>query len=323
MLGQPVGGSDDIEDLRRALDVMGAHVEQAQSGMHAYIGALTTAQETERGRLARELHDDTVQRLIALAQGVDRVQRALTRDAALAEERLITLRSEITSTVQALRALIADLRPPALEELGLLPAVELLLQQDGDNGIEVSIIVEGTVRRLDLQSELAVFRIIQEGWSNIRRHARASHVWLRFQYTHDALVVTIADDGQGFRLPDNGGPVGAGWGLVGMRERAALVGGEVSLESEPGQGTAIRMHIPYPGVDGRDPICGMVVGPEAISAEYGGALYRFCTPACRELFLAQPEHYVFRMGGGKEPTSAWDGPKRGDPLSSRHVRRTE
>ncbi len=293
MLGHPVGGSGEIEDLRRALDVMGAHVEQAQSGMHRYIAALTVAQETERGRLARELHDDTVQRLITLGQGVDRVQRALTRDVTLAEERLAALRTEITSMVQALRELIADLRPPALAELGLLPAVELLLQRGGDDDVEISLAVDGTARRLDPQSELAVFRILQEAWSNIRRHAQAAHAWLAFHYTHDELVVTIADDGQGFHLPRDGSLAGSGWGLVGMHERAALIGGTVTLESEPGQGTEIHIHMPYPGVDGRDPICDMEVGPDAISAEYAGALYRFCTPACRELFLAQPEQYVF------------------------------
>ncbi len=148
-LGQPIGGSQELENLRRALDVMGAHIEQAQRGMHDYIATFTTAQETERGRLARELHDDTVQRLVALSQGIERVQRALRRDPALADERLSELRAEVTALVQAVRSVIADLRPPALDELGLLPAVELLLQRDDDEQPEVSVVVEGTARRLD------------------------------------------------------------------------------------------------------------------------------------------------------------------------------
>ena len=91
---------------------------------------------------------------------------------------------------------------------------------------------------------------------------------------------------------------------MGMQERAGLVGGVVQITSEPGQGTRVMIHMPYPGVDGRDPICGMEVGPDAISAEYAGALYRFCSEPCRELFLADPEQYVRR------PSTHADQPKR-------------
>ncbi|HEX6291649.1 MAG TPA: histidine kinase [Herpetosiphonaceae bacterium] len=295
-LGQPVGGSREVEDLRRAMDVMGAHVEQAQIGMQDYIAALTTAQEAERGRLARELHDDTVQRLVALGQGVERVQRALERDPALAQERLKALRSEITSMVQAVRTMIGDLRPPALEELGLLPAVELLLKRNSDQGPQVAVQVYGSERRLDPQSELALFRIIQEAWSNIRHHAQAQRATFSFTYGPDMFDVAIVDDGRGF-TPPNSTPGEARaqrghYGILGMQERAMLVGGAVEISSAPGQGTRLHIHIPYPGVDGRDPICNMLVGPEALSATYNGQLYRFCSPACRDLFVAQPERYV-------------------------------
>lgn len=289
-LGQAVGGTREIEDLRRAMDVMGAHVEQAQTGMHSYIAALTRAQEAERGRLARELHDDTVQRLIALGQGVERVQRALDRDPSLATERLKTLRAEITAMVQSVRTVIGDLRPPALEELGLLPAVDLLLRRSADEQPQVTITVEGKERRLDPQSELAVFRIIQEAWSNIRRHAQASHATLRFSYGADALAVSITDDGRGFSTAD--GPQRGSFGMLSMQERATLGGGTLEIESAPGKGTRLKIHLPYPGVDGRDPICDMVVGADALSTEYGGALYRFCSQACRDLFTAQPERYI-------------------------------
>lgn len=291
-LGQPVGGTSEIEDLRRAMDVMGAHVEQAQVRMQDYIAALTTAQEAERGRVARELHDDTVQRLVALGQGVERVQRALDRDRELAAERLKTLRAEITAMVQSVRAVIGDLRPPALEELGLLPAIELLLKRNADELPRIVVNVEGEERRLDPQSELAVFRIVQEAWSNIRRHAEAQHATITLSYGSDTLDVTIVDDGRGFTPPGDLRTTRGSFGLIGVLERAALVGGTVEIDSAPGKGTRLHIHIPYPGVDGRDPICDMIVGPDALSSEYRAQIYRFCSQACRDLFEAQPDRYV-------------------------------
>ena len=138
-LGQPVSDIPALEDLRRAIDVLGAHTEQGLRSQHRYIAALSTAQEAERGRLARELHDEIVQQLIALGHSVDRVQRLLGRDPAQATERLQTMRASITALVDELRAIIGDLRPPALEELGLLPAVELLLERSGEGGPETTI----------------------------------------------------------------------------------------------------------------------------------------------------------------------------------------
>lgn len=290
-LGQPVGGTSEIEDLRRAMDVMGAHVEQAQIGMQAYIAALTNAQEAERGRVARELHDDTVQRLVALGQGVERVQRALERDPAVAVERLKTLRSEITAMVQSVRTVIGDLRPPALEELGLVPAVELMLKRSPDELPRATVEVTGVERRLDPTSELALFRILQEAWSNARRHADAKRVVIRFDYRPEGLDVVFEDDGRGFSPAEPSSRRGR-FGLLGMGERAMLVGGTLDITSAPGAGTQLDIRMPYPGVDSRDPICDMLVGPEALSSEYRAHIYRFCSKACRDLFEAQPERFA-------------------------------
>jgi signal transduction histidine kinase/YHS domain-containing protein len=291
-LGQPVSDLPAVDDLRRAIDVLGAHTEQGLRSQHAYIAAISTAQEAERGRLARELHDEIVQQLIALGHSVDRVQRLLERDPAQASERLQTMRASITSLVDELRAIIGDLRPPALDELGLLPAVGLLLQRSAQGSPEVTLVVQGDERRLAPQSELALFRIIQEAWSNIRRHAQARRADFTFDYTPNGLLVTISDDGTGFTpSTDEDAPDGH-WGLRGMRERAELTGGALHVTSQPGQGTRIVVSIPYPGVGGRDPVCGMPVGPDALGAEYAGQLYRLCSPACRDLFLAQPSQYI-------------------------------
>lgn len=292
-LGQPVSNVLAVEDLRRAIDVLGAHTKQGLQHQHAYIAALSTAQEAERGRIARELHDEVVQQLIALGHSVDRVQRLLERDdTAAAVERLQAIRGGITGLVGELRTVIGDLRPPALEELGLLPAVELLLQRGAESGPELSLLVEGDERRLAPQSELALFRIIQEAWNNIRHHAQAHHVEVLFRYTPSGLAVSIADDGVGFTPPDTHDTPDGHWGLRGMRERAELTGGNLNLSSGAGQGTRMTVWIPYPGEDGRDPVCGMSVGPDALGAEHDGRLYRFCSPACRDLFLAQPHQYV-------------------------------
>jgi signal transduction histidine kinase/YHS domain-containing protein len=292
-MGRPLSELPALEDLRRAIDVLGAHTRQGLEHQHAYIAALSTAQEAERGRLARELHDEVVQQLIALGHGVDRVQRLLERgEGAQAAERLQGIRGSITGLVGELRTVIGDLRPPALAELGLIPAVELLLQRSGEGAPQVSLTVQGEERRLAPQSELALFRIIQEAWSNIRRHARASRAEVSFAYGPGALSVTIADDGRGFASHDQGAAPDGHWGLRGMRERAELTGGRLSISSRPGEGARLLITIPYPGVDGRDPVCGMAVGPDAIGAEHEGRLYRFCSPACRDLFLAQPGHYL-------------------------------
>ena len=290
--GQPVCDNPVVEDLRRAIDVLGAHTEQGLRSQHAYIAALSTAQEAERSRLARELHDEVVQQLIALGHSVDRTQRLLERDPSQVAERLQTMRGSITTLVDELRAIIGDLRPPALAELGLLPAVELLLQRGTDDDPKVTLVVEGAERRLAPQSELALFRIVQEAWNNIRRHAAAHRADFTFAYEHDSLHVTISDDGKGFVPPTDAEAPDGHWGVRGMCERAELTGGTLKIASASGQGTRLHLSIPYPGEDGRDPVCGMVVGPEAIGAEHGGKLYRFCSPACRDLFLAQPTQYI-------------------------------
>ena len=291
-LGQPVADLPAVEDLRRALDMLDVHSEQGQRSQHAYIAAINTAQEAERARLARELHDEIVQQLIALGHGVDRVQRLLERDVAQAAERLQAMRVSITALVDELRAMIGELRPPALTELGLLSAVEFLLGRTAEDGPEVSLVVQGDERRLAPQSELALFRIVQEAWSNIRRHAQARQADFTFTYTPDGLVVTISDDGIGFAPPPDKEAPDGHWGLRGIRERTELTGGSLRVMSQPGHGTRLVVTIPYPGVGGRDPVCGMAVEPDALGAEHDGKLYRFCSPACRDLFLAQPAQYV-------------------------------
>ncbi len=291
--GIPLTGEPLIDDLRRALDVLGAHTTQGLQHQHAYIAALSTAQEAERARIARELHDDVVQQLIALGHSVDWIQRTLDRgDAPRATERLGRMREQITTMVGELRTVIGDLRPPALEELGLRAAVEVLLARGSSATLTPTLTVTGTPRRLAPQSELAVFRILQEAWSNSQHHAAATQVVVAFVYGATGLDVTIRDNGSGFVQPTLHEAPDGHWGLRGMRERAELTGGTLTVMSQPSAGTQIELHIPYPGVNDRDPVCGMRVGPESLGTTHAGEQYRFCSPACRDLFLARPHHYT-------------------------------
>lgn len=291
-VGEPLGADQSLEDLRRAIDVLAMHTEQGLKRQHAYIAALTTAQEAERGRLARELHDDIVQQLIALGHGIERVRNLIERDPSAAIERLSQLRGAVTTTVNDVRRIVGDLRPPALEELGLLPAVELLLQRNNTAQIDVSLMQQGDERRLDYESELALFRIIQEAWTNIRLHAQAHSADFSFHYHDDYLQVTIVDDGIGIPALEKVQNLSDHWGIQGMHERAELVGGSLQISSQAGQGTRIEVTLPYPGEGGIDPVCGMSVSPNDRGASYQGKLYRFCSDACRELFLANPQNYL-------------------------------
>jgi signal transduction histidine kinase len=232
-VGQPIGGTPELEEVRRAIDVLGMHTAHGLRSRYAYVAALSTAQEAERGRLARELHDEIVQQLIALGHSAERVGRLLQRDPPQAAERLDIMRASIATLVQELRSIIGDLRPPALEELGLLPAVELFLQRNDASAPEVTVTVAGVAQRLAPQSELALFRIIQEAWSNMRRHAQAGTADIHFAYNPDGLVVTLADDGRGFAPPADLASSDGHWGLRGMRERAELTGGSLKLASQP------------------------------------------------------------------------------------------
>ena len=256
-IGMPVGGVREIEDLRCTLDQMARRVQNYQIGMHDYIAAITQGQEEERKRLARELHDDTVQALIALGQRVEMAQKALPGDPDHAAERLATARGMIAQSLESVRRFGRDLRPPYLDDLGLVPALEMLARSEVKDGsgqaesgerqgpvIELSTV--GPVRRLSPDMELAAYRIVQEALNNVIRHAQATHAWVQARFETDHLVLVVRDDGQGFevpRLPDDLARRGH-FGLMGIQERALLYGGQVTIHSSPGKGTVLQIRLP-------------------------------------------------------------------------------
>ncbi len=211
-----------------------------------------TAQEEERRRIARELHDETGQVLTALAVGLGGIEEALTADPALAKAEVGQLKELSMRALTELRQLVADLRPTLLDDLGLVPALRWYAKHYRDSlPTEVSVEVGGERRRLPSDIEIVLFRIAQEALSNVARHAVAEHATIRLDYAPDWVLLTAEDDGKGFEPEQVLGPEATrrGWGLVGIHERVTLAGGSFDLQSQPGVGTTLTVRIPLIGED--------------------------------------------------------------------------
>ena len=251
----PIDAVGEIQDLQRVLQEMAEQIRRYQAGMQDYIAALTQGQEDERRRLARELHDDTVQSLIALSQRVKMLEIDLPAEAAdepanspavRVRKRLGETAAMIDQALHDVRRLIRDLRPIYLEELGLRAAVEMLADATQASGLPVTLEVSGTEQRLPANAELAVYRIAQEALNNVVRHGRATEVCLGLDYRADGTVLTVEDDGVGFAAPESPGAlaVHGHFGLIGMHERAVRLGGRLTIASQPGHGARISAFIP-------------------------------------------------------------------------------
>ncbi len=244
---EPVGGTAEIQHLQKELIRMAQKVQDAQHSLHSYIGVITDAQEEERRRLARELHDDTLQALIALKQRVQLAQLELEptgRQDTPEDAELNEIASLTEKTIENLRRVTGALRPIYLEDLGLVPAVEMLVRQTNQAmGIKVEFQQLGIERRLEPASELALYRITQEALSNIVRHAHASRAKITMTYSPESVTIKIADNGVGFvvpKTPSEFAPNGH-YGLLGMYERAELIGAELTILSTPKQGSEIQI----------------------------------------------------------------------------------
>jgi signal transduction histidine kinase len=246
--GRPASGVQEVRDLHHALAEMVERIQGYEAGMRDYLGAVTRGQEAERARLARELHDGPVQELIALGQQAEMAQRLVERgDIARAQALLEDLRATELETVKELRRLIGALRPAYLEDLGFLPALEMLVQEAAERTTaRVELEKEGPVRRFGPQVELAAYRIAQAALNNTIQHAQAQHILVRIRCDPDGLALSVVDDGVGFTLPP--GPdvlTRAGhFGLVGMQERATRVGGTLQVHTTPGEGTQVTVRLP-------------------------------------------------------------------------------
>jgi two-component system, NarL family, sensor histidine kinase DevS len=199
------------------------------------------ATEAERHRWARELHDETLQALGGLKILLSSATRLDDPEAMRGAMREAT--QQLTGDIESLRALIAELRPPALDQLGLAPALASLAQRTGaGNDVEVRADVELLDdRRLTPELETTVYRVVQESLTNVVKHAGASSIDIAVRCEDDAVDVSVADDGIGF---DSEAVASNGFGLAGMRERVELAGGELSVLPGAGAGTVIRARLP-------------------------------------------------------------------------------
>lgn len=298
-LEQSCGGVAPIGELRHTMASMVGHVQRAQAEGLTYRHALTDGQEAERTRIAHELHDDTVQSLVAIAQSIELGLNWLETDPQRAKTLLSGARTQAVENVENLRRLIADLRPPALEELGIVAALQLLAAQT--KAMQTQVSVSGHARRIGEQQELALFRVAQEAIRNAQRHAQARQITLDLSFRAEDVQLTISDDGQGFVPPTNLDCLAQTqkFGLLGMKERVEQLQGALRISSEPGSGTVVAVRLPLdpivqPTGKVRDPVCGATIEPDQAygSLVYGENRYYFCCPVCQGAFQAQPSLYV-------------------------------
>ncbi|HUF39370.1 MAG TPA: ATP-binding protein [Anaerolineales bacterium] len=244
---EPVGGIAEIRRLQDELVRLAHRVRAAQAGLRSYIGAITTAQEEERRRLARELHDETLQALIALNQRIQLAALATVDPGTTTA--LEELRGLAGQTIDNLRRLTRGLRPIYLEDLGLAAALEVLAREiSGLSGIPIRFGQSGEPRRLEPLVELALFRMAQEALNNVARHARAGRGELEIVYVPGAVILHVRDDGRGFDPPETAAELApqGHFGLLGIHERAELIGARLEIRSEPGAGTQITIVLPKP-----------------------------------------------------------------------------
>jgi signal transduction histidine kinase len=229
----PPLGRDEIGRLGLSFEAMRLALARDET-RRRLLRKVITAQEEERKRIARELHDETCQTITALkmkldAAGMDDAQAMATR------------------SLDELHRIIYDLRPSILDDLGLLPAIRWMAQRNlGPRGTKVRCEFEEPEARLPFEVEIAVFRAVQEAVNNVVRHAQAEHVLIEVAVTHGVLAIDIEDDGLGFDVEGVGGPEagGRGLGILGMHERMELIGGSSKVTSSPGQGTRVSLRVP-------------------------------------------------------------------------------
>lgn len=232
-----------IETLRETLNAMLDQLDEHGARLRALSSQIINAQEEERLRIARELHDETAQALASLLVR----QRVAERspDLESLQRTMADLRVLTAETLEGVRRMALELRPTMLDDLGLVAAVEAFGRQFAvRTGIPVDVLTSRRPERLPPEVELVAFRVIQEALSNVARHSDAGRAEVRLGASPGLLVISVVDDGRGFEIEAALDSRQRSLGLFGMRERAALVGGRLWLDSAPGRGTRIRLEIP-------------------------------------------------------------------------------
>ncbi len=236
----------EIRELGTAFNEMVRQIGKYRAGVRQYVADITKSQEEERKRIARDLHDDTVQTLIAISQRLELVKASLD-DPDKTRGRLAEVRTMVTGAIASVRQFSRDLRPLALEDLGLAAAMQYLVNQLAQrDGISVNLKFEGEIDGLPNDMEIAIYRILQEALNNVKKHSSATEVNVTAQFTKRHVRLTVQDNGQGFEVPEAITDFArqGGFGIMGLHERAQLFGGEVTIESQPGLGATVTMVMP-------------------------------------------------------------------------------
>jgi signal transduction histidine kinase len=243
----PRWANDEIGELATAFNEMTESLAQAdqerqeRDALRArYVSGVIVAQEEERKRIARELHDGTGQSLTSLLVGLQNLKNSWEPTAMIVQ--IDELRGVVSQTIDEVRNLARQLRPSALDDQGLSSALDnYIADYQKRYTITVDYVANGLTTRLPLEMETSIYRIVQEGLTNIARHAHASRASVLIDRRQDTIRIIVEDDGQGFDPADQRENLG----LQGIRERAALFSGTLTIESQPGQGTSLFIAIPY------------------------------------------------------------------------------
>ena len=246
-IGNQIGVAIENARLYQSQQEVAEQLRRMQENLRFYLHQVTKAQEEERKRISHELHDETIQALVALSRRLDTIASG---DKGLPEEyrhQLEEIWQQTNDIIKEVRRLSQDLRPAALDSLGLLPALEWLASEvTSYSGIETKVKVGGGQRRLPEEMELVLFRITQEALRNVWRHSQASKAEIKVEFEPGITRITVSDNGKGFSLPDkiDGLARDGKLGLAGMKERAQLIGGTLTVQSSPGKGTSITIESP-------------------------------------------------------------------------------
>lgn len=237
------------ERFDRLIDTFNQMVRQQENDarrLHELSRRILQAQEDERQRVARELHDEAAQALTSLLVRLRLLERARTPEEAQA--RVGELRELTAAALDEVRRVALDLRPKILDDLGLVAALGWRVDEfNGANAAQATLRVEGIEHRLPHTLELVFYRVAQEALNNAARHANATSVQMTLALCNGALSLEVADDGAGFNpqsAPNGGGERHSGLGLLGIRERMGMIGGQAVIESTPGRGTRLLVSAP-------------------------------------------------------------------------------
>ncbi len=239
-------GDPATNRLAEALNSMLERLQDNQLEFQRLPAMVLRAQEEERKRIARELHDETSQALTSVIVGLKALEKA--ENPCSAHEGVSGLRATVSETLDAVHRMAVELRPSALDELGLVPALRGYVKEySRQHGIQVELQTIGLKGRLPAEVEIATYRVVQEALTNAAKYSEASRVTVRLSADDATLMATVRDQGRGFDLQKVSRSKDGGLGLFGMKERMSLLSGELVILTAPGAGTTISARVPLNG----------------------------------------------------------------------------